>query len=97
MLFKFCIYQDHQSTFATGLISAICAAFRTCDCSDLAKYPFSRIYDVTDKLDEPFLNLFGNMLKINKELELMDISTKRLLENIAFMLDHHVRFVNIQE
>ncbi|CAO5683371.1 MAG: hypothetical protein HEEMFOPI_01958 [Holosporales bacterium] len=98
----YCPLDLQKIFFPFYMVAALRAVFKTCDLIldeekeniiSLCGAPLL-IIDVTDKLDEPFFHAFDIMLK-NCSLDLKHISIKRLLENILFILDHHVKFVEL--
>ncbi|CAO4845458.1 MAG: hypothetical protein FADNKDHG_01356 [Holosporales bacterium] len=97
---SYCPLDLQKIFFSFYIVAALRVVFKTCDLVvyeekeniiSLDGTPLS-IIDVTDKLDEPFFDAFDIMLKENA-LKLSLCSRKRLLENIFFMLNHHVKFV----
>ncbi|CAO5676645.1 MAG: hypothetical protein HEEMFOPI_02034 [Holosporales bacterium] len=98
----YCPLAVQKMLFPFYLITAIYSVFRTCDLIlderdtfvKKTDNPYAIIYDVSDRLDEPFLKVYDYLIKMNIGLDLNHISRQRLFENIAFMLDHHVRYVD---
>lgn len=99
----YCPLDLQKIFFPFYMVAALRAVFKTCDLIlDEEKENIISLYgaplliiDVTDKLDEPFFHAYDIMLK-NCSLCLEKISIKRLLENILFMLDYHVKFIEIE-
>ncbi|CAO5681010.1 MAG: hypothetical protein NEHIOOID_01257 [Holosporales bacterium] len=54
---------------------------------------YSNTFDVSDKLDEPFLNAFNYMSKAETFVFIPELNQK-VFEKLTFMLDHHVVFDN---